>query len=341
MTLRKQDSRKKSFIRKMFAMGERNGKKEFKGSFVESTDPNSDLQLDSTFLGSTDSLMAPGQEVQSFRVFVATWNVGGKSPPTNLNLNDFLKNDNCADIYIFGFQEIVPLNAGNVLVIEDNEPAARWLSLINQSLNNPTNGCSRGPKSNTSLGGSKFFPKPSLKSISKTFRTVSRRKLKSCNCTPLELERKRSKDFWFRCQPSNVSQSGISSEEDDDEEDPSIFDISDISIPESSNETKYGLIASKQMVGIFVTIWMRQELVPHVSHLRISSTGRGIMGCLGNKFTCLHLWDNSAKYPSYFHFEIVRVGSCLPGVHFSEHVISPDKLLLHLQPLSFWRERRR
>lgn len=182
----------------------------------------------------------------------------------------------------------MPLNAGNVLVIEDNEPAARWLSLINQSLNNPTNGGSRGPKSNTGLGGSKFFPKPSLKSISKTFRTVSRRKLKSCNCTPLELERKRNKDFWFRCQPSNVSQSGISSEEDDDEEDPSIFDISDISIPESSNETKYGLIASKQMVGIFVTIWMRQELVPHVSHLRISSTGRGIMGCLGNKVILLY-----------------------------------------------------
>ncbi|KAG6578842.1 Type I inositol polyphosphate 5-phosphatase 10, partial [Cucurbita argyrosperma subsp. sororia] len=281
MTLRKQDSGKKSFIRKVFAMGERNGKKEFKGSF-ESTERNSDLQLDSTFLGSTDSVMAPG-EVQSIRVFVVTWNVGGKSPHNNLNLNDFLKNDNSADIYVFGFQEIVPLNAGNVLVIEDNEPAARWLSLINQSLNNPINGCSRGLKPTTSLGGSKFFPKPSLKSISKTFRTVSRRKLKSCNCTPLELERKRSKDFWFRCQPSNVSEDGISSEEDDDEEDPNTFDISEISIPESCNETKYGLIASKQMVGIFVTIWMRKELVPHVSHLRIASTSRGIMGCLGNK----------------------------------------------------------
>ncbi|XP_022956522.1 type I inositol polyphosphate 5-phosphatase 10-like isoform X1 [Cucurbita moschata] len=286
MTFKEQDSRKKSFIRKIFAMGERNGKREFKGSF-ESTGKGlesiSDLELDSAFLGSTDSLMSRDQEeVQSFRVFVATWNVGGKSPHTNLNLNDFIKNDDSADIYIFGFQEIVPLNAGNVLVIEDNEPAARWLSLINQSLNNPINGCSRGPKPATGFSGSKFFPKPSLKSISKTFRTVSRRKLKSCNCTPLELERKRSKDFWFRCQPSHVSEDGISSEEDE-EEDPSVFDISEISIPESGNEMKYGLIASKQMVGIFVTIWMRKELVPYVSHLRIASTSRGIMGCLGNK----------------------------------------------------------
>lgn len=34
------------------------------------TEPHSDLQLDSTFLSSTDSLMAPGQEVQSFRYFL-------------------------------------------------------------------------------------------------------------------------------------------------------------------------------------------------------------------------------------------------------------------------------
>lgn len=201
----------------------------------------------------------------------------------------------------------MPLNAGNVLVIEDNEPAARWLSLINQSLNNSTNGFSRGLKPTIGLGSSKFFPKPSLKSISKTFRTVKRRKLKSCNCTPPELEKKRSKDFWFRCQPSNVSEDGISSEEEDEEEeeeeDQSVLDISEISIPESGNETRYGLIASKQMVGIFVTIWVRKELVPFVSHLRISSTSRGIMGCLGNKvililvffeFPCLQIWDNSA-----------------------------------------------
>ncbi|KAK1295373.1 Type I inositol 1,4,5-trisphosphate 5-phosphatase CVP2 [Acorus calamus] len=47
------------------------------------------------------------------------------------------------------------------------------------------------------------------------------------------------------------------------------------------------------MVGIFVTIWVRRELVQHIGHLRISCVGRGIMGCLGNKtsfcFVCSHL----------------------------------------------------
>lgn len=46
---------------------------------------------------------------------------------------------------------------------------------------------------------------------------------------------------------------------------------------------KYGLVASKQMVGIFLTVWMRKELIQHVTHLRISCVTRGIMGCLGNK----------------------------------------------------------
>ncbi|GAA0169043.1 ligase [Lithospermum erythrorhizon] len=48
------------------------------------------------------------------RVFVATWNMAGKSPPNNLRLEEWLHTSPPADIYVLGFQEIVPLNAGNV-----------------------------------------------------------------------------------------------------------------------------------------------------------------------------------------------------------------------------------
>ncbi|CAA6656992.1 unnamed protein product [Spirodela intermedia] len=48
-------------------------------------------------------------------------------------------------------------------------------------------------------------------------------------------------------------------------------------------QQKYSLIASRQMVGIFVNIWVRRELVQHIGHLRIYSVGRGMMGYLGNK----------------------------------------------------------
>ncbi|XP_030551047.1 type I inositol polyphosphate 5-phosphatase 10 isoform X2 [Rhodamnia argentea] len=178
------------------------------------------------------------------------------------------------------FQEIVPLNAGNVLVIEDTEPAVKWLALINQSLNKPHNEAYKGLKASPAITSSVFFPKPSLKKISKPFRTESRRRLKACNC-PSDLERKNSKDLCFRCQQPNVSEDDISSEEEDDVSNG--FEITEISAASVGNQMKYGLIASKQMVGIFVTVWMRRELVQHVSHLRISCISRGIMGCLGNK----------------------------------------------------------
>ncbi|EOY19489.1 DNAse I-like superfamily protein, putative isoform 5, partial [Theobroma cacao] len=207
----------------------------------------------------------------SFRVFVATWNVGGKSPDTKLNLDDILQVREESDIYVLGFQEVVPLNAGNVLVIEDNEPAAKWLALINQSLNKAHNVPLRGPRSIASSGGSLVFQKTSLRKVSKAFRTESKRRLKSCNC-PTDLGRKNSKEFCFRCPQSQTNENEFSSEEDEDGS--SNFD---------TNQIKYGLVACKQMVGIFLTVWTRKELVQHVSHLRISCVGRGILGCLGNK----------------------------------------------------------
>ncbi|KAI4384099.1 hypothetical protein MLD38_009866 [Melastoma candidum] len=221
------------------------------------------------------------QNVETLRVFVATWNVGGKSPQKGLDLDDLLRTNNPSDVYVLGFQEIVPLNAGNVLVIEDTEPAVKWLALINHSLNKPVSLPRRSWSNHPPLSGSLFFPKPSLKRVSKIFRTETGRKLKSCNCSPEFLERKNSKDHCFRCQQRNFSEDDLSSEEDDDGL--SGYEISELANVAAANTRRYSLIASKQMVGIFVTVWMKTELVQHVAHLRISSVTRGIMGCLGNK----------------------------------------------------------
>ncbi|KAJ1412847.1 Inositol polyphosphate-related phosphatase [Sesbania bispinosa] len=229
--------------------------------------------------------MAPENEIQSFRIFVATWNVGGKSPSFDLNLQDFLLVEGSADIYVLGFQEIVPLSAGNVLVIEDNEPAAKWLALISQALNRPRNEYSDSSDSGTgskSMKDSKspaslnFFQKPSLKVISKNFRAEGSSLLKACNC-PMESpsrERRRIRKF---SDPISKLDSELRGDSTVDE----LLSIAEI--PSSPGQTKYNLISSKQMVGIFLTIWSKKELVPHIGHLRVDSVGRGIMGCLGNK----------------------------------------------------------
>jgi len=38
------------------------------------------------------------------RIFVATWNVGGKSPNFDLNLQDFFLVEGSADIYVLGYE---------------------------------------------------------------------------------------------------------------------------------------------------------------------------------------------------------------------------------------------
>lgn len=161
-----------------------------------------------------------------------------------------------------------------MLVLEDNEPAAKWLALINQSLNGSSDLASKGLKLTASFGGPLFSQKPSLKKIKKTFKKLNGKRLKSCNCV-LEMERKAAKDFCFRCQESNFNSDDSSTEEEDEN-----FTIP---VALATSQMKYSLVACKQMVGIFVSVWMRRELVQYVGHLRICCISRGIMGCLGNK----------------------------------------------------------
>lgn len=80
--------------------------------------------------------MSQVEDTRNFRLFVGTWNVGGKEPRNDLDLEEWLHISAPADIYVLGFQEIVPLNAGNILVAENNGPAAKWLTLIHRTLNN-------------------------------------------------------------------------------------------------------------------------------------------------------------------------------------------------------------
>ncbi|GMI72513.1 hypothetical protein like AT5G04980 [Hibiscus trionum] len=280
MTLMNQDrtnQQASSLIGKILSVkGKSQSNKEIEVRFG-SSEGQYDLPLQ-PLLSRSESTKAASENL-SFRAFVATWNVGGKSPDSKLNLDDILQVREESDIYVLGFQEIVPLNAGNVLVIEDNEPAVKWLALINHSLNKANCVPLRGSKSIASPGGSLVFPKTSLRKASKALRTENKRRLKSCNC-PTDLERKNSKEFCFRCPQSQTNENDISSEDDDDGS--SNFAVGTMPTP-GVNSMKYSLVASKQMVGIFLTVWMRKELVQHVSHMRISCVGRGILGCLGNK----------------------------------------------------------
>ncbi|XP_061337791.1 type I inositol polyphosphate 5-phosphatase 10 [Gastrolobium bilobum] len=315
-------------------MNDRNGRTRERDS-VDSLEALSDLSIENQ---GSEPIMSSSEAIQNFRVFAATWNVGGQSPSGNLDLSDFLQVRNETDMYVLGFQEIVPLNAGNVLVLEDNEPAAKWLALINQSLNGPSDLASKGLKPTASFGGSLFFQKPSLKKIKKTFKKVNGKRLKSCNCV-LVMERKAAKDFCFRCQESNLMPDDSSTEEEDDN-----FPIS---VTLATNQMKYSLVACKQMVGIFVCVWMRKELVQYIGHLRICCTSRGIMGCLGNKgcisvsmsfyqtslcFICSHLASGEKEGDELRrNLDVIEIlkNTQFPRICKTAYSRMPDKILDH------------
>lgn len=73
--------------------------------------------------------------IKEIRICVGTWNVGGKLPHDDLDIDDWIDTDDPADIYVFGLQEIVPLNPGNILGAEDNRPVPKWENIIRETLN--------------------------------------------------------------------------------------------------------------------------------------------------------------------------------------------------------------
>ncbi|CAL1399829.1 unnamed protein product [Linum trigynum] len=233
-------------------------------------------------------------EVKEFRIYVTTWNVGGRTPDASLNLEDFLQVDESPDLYVCGFQEIVPLSAGNVLVIEDSEPAAKWLTLISQTINRTTTNNNVVPPGSPVVGqlSSKaqnkesksynFFQKPSVKVLTKNL-MADANLLKICNCAsdlPTRERQKRGKEFSGPLTMTNRSMGSQDFGLDDEcpSNEPATAQASN-----TNNQMVYTLVSCKQMVGIFLSIWARKELVPHIGHLRTTSCGTGIMGCLGNK----------------------------------------------------------
>ncbi|KAL8114653.1 type I inositol polyphosphate 5-phosphatase 4-like isoform X2 [Apium graveolens] len=180
----------------------------------------------------------PCTSTNVLRVFVGTWNVAGRSPIGSLavDLDEWLNLKEAADIYVLGFQEIVPLITKNVIGSEDTTEATNWNLLISQTLNDRHGNPWLTPMLNPAT---------------------------SENYQYEFLERV----FVTSAEPSHVI--GQPHNQDRDQ----------------YASSMYKLIASKKMVGVFVSVWMKSALVNKycISSVKVSSVACGIMGYLGNK----------------------------------------------------------
>ncbi|CAL9014515.1 unnamed protein product [Prunus brigantina] len=183
--------------------------------------------------------MDPCTSTIELRVFVGTWNVAGRSPIGSLavDLDEWLNLKDAADMYVLGFQEIVPLKTRNVIGAEDPTEARNWNLLIGKTLNNEY-GCPwLTPIWHPIPSGNYHYVKNSEPESRMSNNETSMR------------EQSRSQHE----KPKGVS--------------------------------KYKLMASKKMVGVFISVWMKSDLVSkyYISNVKVCSVACGIMGYLGNK----------------------------------------------------------
>ncbi|WCJ20682.1 Type I inositol polyphosphate 5-phosphatase 2 [Euphorbia peplus] len=338
--------------------------------------------------GKSETLRAQYINTKEVRVTIGTWNVAGKHPDEDVEISDWLSTEESADMYIIGFQEVVPLNAGNVLGAESNRPIPKWEALIRRTLNKSLqpekkHKCFSAPPSpvlRTSSVADELADEAGslpLEMLNKEYPDISagsgldnhefskiegvRKNLqlrriyeidsdgrldwpeRSLDATPQALpsNSKLRRVFsssemlgprWMdnplpfgpgsfavnnglrrshhssgnlgsillehekRAEVSEIpevmeaidSPSDTSSEEEDDDDE--IFQ--EAQIDENNDEhvtdtrksrSKYVRIVSKQMVGIYISIWVRKRLRRHINNLKVSPVGVGLMGYMGNK----------------------------------------------------------
>ncbi|KAK3016774.1 hypothetical protein RJ639_006447, partial [Escallonia herrerae] len=331
--------------------------------------------------GKSETLRVQYIKKRDVRVTIGTWNVAGRLPDEDLEIDEWLSTEEPADVYILGFQEVVPLNAGNVLGAENRRPIRKWERIIRKTLNRSLEpetkhkSCSappspvirtssaadvladvndmpaldmieEGSKATTDIcdpqseelneviaTGNKFqlkriygseynrklyWPERSLDITSQALSsTYKLRRVNSSSALvgsgqmekPLNASTQNIKVDGSGLKRSHHSSGNLliwMNQRSRDEVLDSLSDASDQfseeeegedsfqEVPEVIQETglpkdgikarsMYVRIVSKQMVGIYISVWVHRRLRRHIHNLKVSPVGVGLMGYMGNK----------------------------------------------------------
>ncbi|XP_027367487.1 type IV inositol polyphosphate 5-phosphatase 3 [Abrus precatorius] len=324
---------------------------------------------------------------KELRVCVGTWNVGGKLPPDDLDIDDWLGVNNPADIYVFGLQEIVPLNPGNIFGAEDTRPVPKWENIIRNTLNRVRPKAPKVKSFSDPPSPSKFKPSDDVPDIEEeillesdsdigvevhpfdeeqnvydggTHKPIANEEVLNQNfqasdaadtsntVVPVDNDLLRQFSYPKRLNRLNCFRDENSSEYKETSSSqqanklsrmissseriglswpepplhllperaaldrptsfksirsfkasksfktynsfkPTIDEIGLLAeidleaLMKRKRRSSYVKIVSKQMVGIFITIWVRRSLRKHIQNLKVSTVGVGVMGYIGNK----------------------------------------------------------
>nr|BAD54683.1 putative inositol polyphosphate 5-phosphatase II [Oryza sativa Japonica Group] len=299
---------------------------------------------------------------KDMRVMIGTWNVAGRAPSEDLDLDQWICSQEPADMYILGFQEVVPLSVGNVLGAEDSRTVPKWEGIIRRALNK-----SQQPKANCKSYSAPLSPLrvpiPSDDGHDDTKREYDKMtenlspqqqcrdkqtSISKCSCDwldgtssldwpecPLDIPAKISvsnrglrrvmsmglfnTDYLENAQGFDLhgvalqdgirrsyrSSGNLGMSWSEQQEKVDVLSSVDYMSDWTSDDTtsvvgpderatfakgeslkppgNYVRVVSKQMVGIYVSVWVSRKLRQHVNNLEVASVGVGLLGYMGNK----------------------------------------------------------
>jgi hypothetical protein len=206
------------------------------------------------------------------------------------------------------------LNAGNVFVAEDSAPTAEWQNLIRKTLNRPK------PRRSAKCWSAPLSPskKLALDAVDDLEIDAELIDEETNFIAPFSLPKDDDRQsgggkadvvgVYRRTERIGLNRSRLEraiSEPikwlHDTTHSPAFSDEDECTKPLLSrvsakkNRTRYVRVASKQMVGIHISVWVKRKLRRCIQNLTVSSVGLGIMGCLGNKVLPLSYFLLSLK----------------------------------------------
>lgn len=201
-------------------------------------------------------------DVRELRICAGTWNVGSICPPSDLDIQEWLNVDEPSDIYVLGFQEIIPLEVGYMIGTEDTRPVAVWEHIIHETLNKKRPDKSKFKCHGVSPPSEKFNPSYCAPTMENGWHSESN------NDSDGELnlfDSAKSSTSAHRLQPLDLACN--------------VHNYDRV----KRKRAHYVRVISKQMVGVFLSVWVRRSMQKHIQNLRVSIVGVGTRGFIGNK----------------------------------------------------------
>lgn len=199
----------------------------------------------------------------------------------------------------------MPLNAGNVLGAEDSRQVPRWESLIRQTINKIKPAKTKFKSHTAPQSPSDVSDSGSDSDGDRDERInpidIEDDSFENLQSTDHSFEVGVSKKFKHSRTLSNLERFGLSWPEQPLDlsqhqqktlkaysYDSQSAAVQKLRMQNSIRHTKkkswaFVRVISKQMVGIFISVWVRRGLRKYIQNMKISTVGVGVMGYIGNK----------------------------------------------------------